>query len=178
LCYAPATAEARAYFASIGRTDFELWPQPEVDLGTRMMRFFAEHLTHADDRVVLIGSDSPTLPHEYVEQAFGSLQEAECVVGPAMDGGYYLIGQRGRGRPIFDGIEWSTARVLEQTVARVKDCGARLAVLPPWYDVDTPADWQMLIGHLRALQLAGLPLPESAISHWLRLDTPSASDTL
>jgi rSAM/selenodomain-associated transferase 1 len=178
LCFAPATDNARDYFASIGGMDYELWPQPEVDLGARMARFFAEHLVEPHDRVLLIGSDSPTLPREHVERAFALLQDVDCVVGPAMDGGYYLIGQSGACRPIFDGVAWSTSRVLEQTVARVTECGARLAVLPPWYDVDTPQDWQFLVGHLQALERANSPSVESALSRWLRVDTAAPSDPL
>lgn len=178
LCFAPATAEAREYFAAIGGADYELWPQPEVDLGTRMAQFFAEQLVELRDRVVLIGSDSPTLPREYVEQAFALLQEVDCVVGPARDGGYYLIGQCGVCRPIFDRIDWSTPRVLAQTVDRVAESGARLGVLPPWYDVDTPEDWQFLVGHLRALQGIDPPRVETALSRWLRLDTAATTDPL
>jgi hypothetical protein len=159
LCYAPATEEARRHFESIAGTDFELWPQPETNLGERLARCFALHLRQSDDRVVVIGSDSPTLPLEHVERAFELLGDADCVLGPATDGGYYLVGQRGRCRPIFDAIDWSTPRVLEQTVTRIADCGASLALLPPWYDVDTPDDLRLLAGHLRALQAAGGPLP-------------------
>jgi uncharacterized protein len=178
LCHAPATDEARTYFAAVGGVDYQLWPQPEADLGARMARFFDEHLTDAGDRVVLIGSDSPTLPKEYVEQAFDMLRDVDLVIGPAMDGGYYLIGQRGDCRPIFDGIDWSTSRVLDQTIVRVADCGARLGILPPWYDVDTPDDWQFLAGHLRALQAAEAFAASPAISHWMRLDTAAPVDPL
>ena len=66
LCYAPGTDPAREYFSRIGGTEFDLWPQPGGDLGARLARFFAEFLHGPDDRVVVIGSDSPTLPQEYV----------------------------------------------------------------------------------------------------------------
>jgi len=155
LGYTPATSEAAAEFYQRGGENYELWPQPDVGLGKRMQCFFAEHLRNEDDRAVLIGSDSPTLPVAYVEQAFAALEHADCVLGPATDGGYYLIGQKGHVWPIFEGIEWSQSRVLEQTVVRLESAGARLALLPPWYDVDTLDDYQLLRGHLRALQLAG-----------------------
>ncbi|MFN0051443.1 MAG: DUF2064 domain-containing protein [Planctomycetales bacterium] len=183
LCYTPATDDSRAYFAGIahsivareprgagesqgdtggGRQEalrspgqYEVWPQPAGALGERLDQFFAERLRRDGDRVVVIGSDSPTLPREFVEQAFELLDTADVVLGPATDGGYYLVGQRGRDWPIFEGIDWSTPRVLQQTVARVVQSGARLALLPPWYDVDTPEDWQLLAGHIQALLASG-----------------------
>lgn len=156
LCYSPATEEAQAHFTRIGGGDYVLWPQPEADLGLRMASFFADHLRGEEDRVVLIGSDSPTLPREFVDRAFAMLEHTDCVIGPATDGGYYLIGQRETCWPIFDGVDWSTSRVLAQTVERVSKSGARLELLPPWYDVDTADDWQFLMKHLRAMRAAGI----------------------
>ncbi len=162
LCYAPDEPAAADYFRSIADTDFELWRQPALSFGERLAAFFDEHLStddnstddnsHGDCRVVVIGSDSPSLPIEYVERAFEDLADHDCVLGPATDGGYYLVGQRNPARAIFDGIEWSTSRVLEQTVARINRVEATLSVLPPWYDVDTSADVELLDGHLRALR--------------------------
>ena len=158
LCFCPDATDSRQYFQNIAGQDYRLWLQPDADLGSRMQRFFEDHIRDARDRVVIIGSDSPTLPGEYVEQAFAALGGADCVIGPATDGGFYLIGMRGRAWPVFCGIEWSTSCVLDQTVRSMRTCNARLAVLPMWYDVDTPDDWRMLVGHLRALELAGSPV--------------------
>lgn len=155
LCYAPGSEEARSYFRAVAAEEYYLWPQPEIDLGGRMERFFREQLGSAQDRVVIIGSDSPTLPREFVERAFELLGDVDCVLGPATDGGYYLVGMRGTCWPVFSGVEWSGPRVFEQTVWHVQGLGAKLAVLPPWYDVDTVADWQLLRGHLRGLMAAG-----------------------
>lgn len=156
LGYAPATGAAQQYFRQFAPA-FDLWPQPDVDLGERMGRFFADHLQSPTDRAVLIGSDSPTLPRALVEQAFQALDTADCVLGPATDGGYYLVGLRGRAWPIFDDITWSAPTVLAQTIARVQSAGTRLALLAPWYDVDTAADLALLGGHIAALQAAGHP---------------------
>ena len=161
LGYAPDTPSARDYFSDVAGEDYELWPQPDGDLGGRMEAFFREFVVNvakdgiSSDRAILIGSDSPTLPRGFVDQAFELLSDADCVLGPATDGGYYLVGQRGRVGPIFDGIDWSTSRVLDQTVARINDSADKLALLPPWYDVDSLADWDLLKGHVRALVLAG-----------------------
>jgi rSAM/selenodomain-associated transferase 1 len=156
LCYCPGSTDSRHYFEAVVGRDYRLWPQPDADLGARMQRFFEDHIRSAGDRAVIIGSDSPTLPQDFVERAFSALDTADCVIGPATDGGFYLIGMCDRTWPVLSGVEWSTSRVLDQTVQRLEACGARLALLPAWYDVDTPDDWRMLVGHVRALALAGL----------------------
>ena len=78
------------------------------------------------------------------------------VLGPATDGGYYLVGSGPRLPPIFSNVAWSSGHVLTDTVAALTDPRWRLALLPPWYDVDTPDDWAMLCGHLAALRRAGI----------------------
>ncbi|MGE5193665.1 MAG: TIGR04282 family arsenosugar biosynthesis glycosyltransferase [Deltaproteobacteria bacterium] len=158
LCYCPDSIESRRYFETVAGQDYRLWGQPNAGLEMRMQRFFEEHIRGVDDRAVIIGSDSPTLPGEYIVRAFAGLDGADCVIGPAADGGFYLIGMRGRAWPVFTGVAWSTSCVLDQTVQRLRECGACLAVLPVWYDVDTPDDWRFLVGHVRALALAGSPV--------------------
>jgi hypothetical protein len=154
LAFAPREAEAG--FADLARGRFILTPQGDGDLGQRMKAFLSEQF-HADaEAVVLLGTDSPTVPLAYVEQAFRALEQADVVLGPAQDGGYYLLGCTRRLPPLFENITWSSPRVLAETVARLSDPAWRLALLPPWYDIDTLADWQMLCGHLAALRRAGL----------------------
>jgi rSAM/selenodomain-associated transferase 1 len=159
LAFAPV--HAAAYFAEAARGRFELVPQVEGDLGQRMSAFFTQQLAAGADRVVLTGADSPSLPAEFIEQAFAKLEHADVVLGPATDGGYYLVGLGRRLPPIFDGIPWSSERVLAETVARLACQSWQLALLPPWYDVDTLNDWHVLQGHLAALERAeidpGLP---------------------
>ena len=171
LCYAPDDEAARAFFERLAGSHFGLWPQPEGDLGVRLQRFFDDHVQAADDLALVIGSDSPTLPAEYIDNAFSELARADCVIGPATDGGYYLIGMRGRTWPVFSGIEWGTGRVLEQTVERLRAAGARLAVLPVWYDVDTLADWKFLKSHVQALDAAGSQMNLQATRQVLGLGT-------
>jgi rSAM/selenodomain-associated transferase 1 len=151
LAFAPDDSET--YFSAVAGDRFALVPQGDGDLGQRMARFF-ERVLARDGPVVLLGTDSPTLPLAFVEQAFAALERADVVLGPATDGGYYLLGSR-RLPPIFDGIAWSGSRVLEDTVARLRERNWRLALLPPWYDVDTPDDWQVLRGHVAAMLRAG-----------------------
>lgn len=152
LAFAPR--DAVDVFTELARGRFELEPQIEGDLGRRMAAFFAVHGDAGP--VVLVGTDSPTLPPEFIERAFSALMTAEVVLSPAADGGYVLIGCRGKVPPIFAGLDWGTPAVLGQTIARLADPAWRLALLPPWYDVDTLDDWRVLRGHLAALRRAGI----------------------
>src|SRR5262249_47287508 len=152
LAFAPPSATEA--FADLVRGRFTLTPQRDGDLGSRMAAFFGEQVQAGAESVVLLGTDSPTVPPAFVEQAFQELEQADVVLGPATDGGYSLIGCARRVPPVFEGISWSGPRVLSQTVARLADPSWRLALLPPWYDVDTLDDWQMLQGHLQALRRA------------------------
>lgn len=151
LAFAPANAGP--YFAQVVSDSFALRPQCEGDLGRRMADFFSSHLAAAGS-VVLLGTDSPTLPLAFVEQAFIELERADVVIGPATDGGYYLLGCRDV-PPIFEGMTWGSSSVLMDTIAHLTATAWRLALLPPWYDVDTPDDWQMLRGHVAALLRSG-----------------------
>ena len=152
--YAPA--EAHDYFSALAAGRFELHLQAAGDLGRRMADFCQHHLGTGNSRVVLVGADSPTLPLDFIEQAFRALHSADVVLGPAMDGGYYLVGLTGELPPIFDGIRWGEATVLADTLSKLADPAWRLALLPPWYDVDTLADWRLLQGHMRAMRRAGI----------------------
>ena len=93
---------------------------------------------------------------EYVERAFAELEHVDAVLGPATDGGYYLVGCGPARPPLFEGVAWGGASVLADTIKGLSDPQWRLSLLPPWYDVDAPADWAMLRGHLAALRRAGV----------------------
>jgi rSAM/selenodomain-associated transferase 1 len=166
LVYAPS--DAGPWFDPLVPGCFALQPQAEGGLGERMKAFLSGEIEDGAERVVLIGADSPTLDPTIVISAFLCLDSRDVVLGPATDGGYYLVGARGAVPPIFEGIDFSTSVVLGQTIDRLKDTGLSLAVLPPWYDVDTLDDFRMLAGHVRALRRAGLspglPRVERALS--------------
>ncbi len=153
LCYSPDTPEAAAWFKDLAGTDYELWPQPPGSLEPRLQKFFSFAQEEDADRTVVIGSDSPTLPREFVELAFERLSTTDCLLGPATDGGYYLLGLK-KPLPIFHAIDWSTPNVLPQTVAHLRECRASLELLPPWYDVDTAEDLDWLRAHVQALTYA------------------------
>lgn len=154
LAFTPAQAEAD--FASFAAGRFELVAQSEGHLGQRLSTFMEEHFRQGAESVVVLGTDSPTVPLEYIEQAFEELTKVEVVLGPALDGGYYLLGCAHPFPLLFEHIPWGTSRVLAETVARLADSSGRLSLLPPWYDVDTLDDWQMLQGHLAAMRRAGI----------------------
>jgi rSAM/selenodomain-associated transferase 1 len=143
--------ETRAAFAPFEACGWELAPQSPGDLGARMRHFFEDAWRAGAKCAVLLGSDSPTLPLDYVQQAFAALQEIEVVLGPARDGGYYLVGAAGRTPPIFEGIAWSTPDVWPQTIARLDASQTPYAVLPEWYDVDEAHDLRRLHQELSRL---------------------------
>lgn len=153
LAFAPA--EAGAAFAVLAGERYILVPQATGDLGQRLEAFFSQQLAAGARQTILLGTDSPTVPLALLEQAFDELEQADVVLGPATDGGYYLIGCGPRLPPLFANIRWSSRHVLADTLACFPQDSWRLAVLPPWYDVDTLDDWHVLRGHLAALQRAG-----------------------
>lgn len=131
---------------------WNLIPQVESDLGTRMKCFFNSCFesvqNEGDCRVVLIGSDTPALPVRNVHHAFELLHHHDVVLGPSFDGGYYLIGCRNETPDIFSNIDWSTPAVLEQTIARLNQIGCRYAMLEKYNDVDELDDLRKLQSEL------------------------------
>ena len=117
-------------------------PQTGENLGERMKNGFAEAFSMSFKRVVLIGSDIPDLPLEFIEDAFKSLDEKDAVVGPSFDGGYYLIGFTNKtfSPRVFDGIHWSTGSVFEETLKVLKQEGLTVHTLRPLRDIDTVED--------------------------------------
>jgi rSAM/selenodomain-associated transferase 1 len=119
--------------------------QPEGNLGVRLAAAFEEGLA-GYERVVVIGSDMPTLPIEIIGTAFESLEQQRFMLGPAQDGGYYAVGASGGLCPTFEGVRWSTQTALEDTVKA--NAPAEPKFLPPWYDIDEPEDLAVLRAHL------------------------------
>ena len=131
---------------------WSLEPQAAGDLGKRIEHYFACAFARGARRVILIGSDSPTLPEAFVVEAFDRLTTVDAVIGPTADGGYYLIGLSRQLPRLFDDVAWSTPAVLEQTLDRFRASSCAHHILPSWYDVDTLAD----LVRLRS-ELAGEP---------------------
>ncbi len=143
------------YFEDVSRGHpVQLFVQEGGNLGERMRRAFGDRFKEGYERVVIIGSDSPTLPTAYIEQALQS--EQEVVIGPSTDGGYYLVGMREKVTDIFEGVPWGTDRVLSETLNVLKHQQAQAELLPVWYDVDLPEDLRFLKTHLEWMVHAGL----------------------
>jgi len=126
--------------------DYLYMPQAGENLGERMKNAFIDAFAMNFKRVVLIGSDIPDLPLEFIEKAFTSLQEKDVVIGPSIDGGYYLIGFKDKNFSLraFEGIPWSTKRVFEETVKVLKQEGLTVHALQPLRDIDTIDDLKNL----------------------------------
>jgi rSAM/selenodomain-associated transferase 1 len=129
--------------------------QAEGNLGERMGAAFVRALSSGARGVVIFGSDSPTLPLSVPPQAFASLLDSDLVLGPAEDGGYYLIGCRRFDPPLLEGVEWSTPRTGAQTLANAARLGYRTALLERWFDLDSWNDVERLLADARG----GTPLP-------------------
>lgn len=147
-------------FQDIARRErVELMVQQGADLGERMEAAIRSRMAGGDRRVVIIGTDSPTLPRQYLEEAFDRLEKTELVLGPSCDGGYYLVGVSVLLPELFRGIPWGTGDVLWMTLQRVRERGIRVSLLPFWYDVDTLTDLRFLVHHLHLLSLNGERVP-------------------
>ena len=119
---------------------FRVRDQRGSDLGARLESAFDDLLRAPVDRAVILGADCPGLEPATLRAAFEALEAHDVVLGPARDGGYTLLGLARRAPELLHGIEWSTPRVLEQTLARAASAGRSTAVLPELEDLDTPED--------------------------------------
>ena len=133
---------------TLGITDGELMPQRGDDLGARERAVFIDLFAAGFSKAVMIGSDLPNLPVSHLTRAVDLLESQTVVLGPARDGGYYLLGltapSHGEVPDLFDGIRWGTGSAFDDTVAAVGRAGLRVALVPFWYDVDDEAGLAML----------------------------------
>ncbi|MEW6498769.1 MAG: TIGR04282 family arsenosugar biosynthesis glycosyltransferase [Cyanobacteriota bacterium] len=118
--------------------------QSEGDIGCRMASAFQASCAAGMDSVVLIGIDCPDLNDQLLAEAFQALRQHDLVLGPALDGGYYLIGLRRLIPELFTGIRWSTAEVLQQTLSIAQKLELAVTKLPLLSDVDRPEDLSRL----------------------------------
>ena len=125
---------------------YQYIPQKGKDLGERMRNGFIGAFEIGFRRVVLIGSDIPDLPLEFVEEAFTSLKKKDAVIGPALDGGYYLIGFKDKtfSPQVFEGMAWGTETVFGETMNILKKLMQNVHTLPYRRDIDTIEDLRKL----------------------------------
>ena len=121
---------------------YEYLPQQGKDLGERMSNAFREGFAAGHRQILLVGSDIPDLPAQIIHDGFASLKQNGAVIGPAHDGGYYLIGFRSDCflPDIFTGIRWGTNEVFEKTMALFRLGSQDISILPAWRDIDTLED--------------------------------------
>jgi uncharacterized protein len=146
--YTPLGAEG--FFNGLLPNSFGLLSQRGETFGEKLFNASEDLLSSGFASLCLIDSDSPTLPTEFLRAAVSTLTRPgdRVVLGPAEDGGYYLIGLKNSHRYLFDDIDWSTSRVLNQTIARAKEINLPVVILPMWFDVDDAATLRHLCNEL------------------------------
>lgn len=151
VAYTPPEAERE--MRTIVPSGFSVVPQEGADLNERMENAFRRRFQLGYGAVVMMGSDSPNLPPTYVTRALRALEDpqVDVVLGPCDDGGYYLIGLKSLHPELFRQVKMSTPSVMDDTLQLAKAANLRVALLPPWYDVDTGED----LRRLHALLLKG-----------------------
>jgi len=144
ICYYPSNAGAEVSSWLAGQ--YRLMPQQGDDLGERMENAFIRCFSEGFERAILIGSDLPDLTQAVLQEAMASLAENDVVIGPASDGGYYLIGFHSHTLlpRMFQGMPWSTATVFRETMAILQNSSLSTGQAPMWNDVDTVEDLRAL----------------------------------
>ncbi len=121
-------------------TEIVYHQQSDGDLGARMLASFQKSFNWGIEKVAIIGTDCPKLKEQILAKAFDALSDKDLVLGPAKDGGYYLIGLRCVIPELFDGIQWGSSEVFADTLAIAQNLGLNIGVLPTLVDIDRPED--------------------------------------
>ena len=148
IAYSPPGSEA--LFRDLIPPEIRLLPPRRIGLGDSLLDAAEDLLMAGYGGVCLVNADSPTLPTPILLQAVDALRAPgdRVVLGPAADGGYYLIGLKHPHRRLFEEIAWSTDRVLRQTVERAASIALDVVTLPSWYDIDDAASLKWLCGEV------------------------------
>jgi rSAM/selenodomain-associated transferase 1 len=130
--------------------DVTCYPQSEGSLGDRLIAAFQQSFDQGYSSAIAIGSDCPALDYHHLAAALAALTRVDVVLGPATDGGYYLIGLRRPEPALFHAIDWGTDRVLAQTMTIAASQGLSVELLSPLTDIDRPADlpqWEQILAN-------------------------------
>lgn len=146
--------------------------QQGENLGDRLKNAFHWGFSQGFKKVVIIGSDAPTLPTDFIEEAYLHLSLVSVVLGPSLDGGYYLIGAQPPTPDLFEEIAWGTATVFLSTLRKLNRRKEAFHLLPFWYDIDRPQDLLLLKEHLESLERKGAPFPKETYQALRLLDGP------
>jgi len=163
LCVSYSPASAADYFQELA-PDALLMPQPDGDLGARLAAAVEFVWDRGADGAVLVGSDLPHLEQADLQLALDALASAGAVLGPSCDGGYWLLGLSRPAPGVFEAIDWSTARVLEQTRERLEREGFEVVELPTLFDIDDAADLERLRAVLEHASPERCPRTRSVLS--------------
>ena len=156
-------ATARSFAAKAGDCSIEIWffggsraemsewlgddlsyvEQPDGDLGHKMSEALSASFNAGAKLALIIGTDCPSITVDILEQAFEALAESDVVLGPAHDGGYYLMGQSQYAPALFRDIDWGTSSVFAETVNKASSAGLSQSLLPKLHDIDTPDDLEL-----------------------------------
>lgn len=140
-----APSSAHVFFKIMEeRQGVTLLDQVGDDLGARMHQAFEALFAKGYQRVLIVGTDVPSLPLDHYKQALALLDANDLVLGPALDGGYFLIGLKRAAPDLFTDMPWSTDQVLARTQEKARSLGLKTVLLPAWRDVDTIEDLQAL----------------------------------
>ncbi len=150
-----STVEPVIYFEGGDLASMQNWlgherlykPQGHGNLGEKLKKAFGDAFSAGAQRVVTIGCDCPDLNKEHIDRAFDALYLKDLVLGPATDGGYYLIGLQRPLDALFENIPWGTDKVFETTVALAQKLGLSIEIQEELHDVDRPADLEYINYH-------------------------------
>jgi uncharacterized protein len=149
VAYTPVGEESA--FDGLLPATFRLILQRGADLTERLIHIAEDLFAAGYSAVCLMNSDTPTLPPSVLNESVAAISSSDerVVLGPAEDGGYYLIGLKRSNRRLFEDIPWSTGVVLAKTLERAAESGLKVELLPAWYDVDDEPSLLRLIGELK-----------------------------
>jgi hypothetical protein len=122
-------------------SEFSRFVQKGEDLGERMKNAFELLFNHGYQNVLIIGSDCLELSTVTIEKGFEELDKSDIVIGPAVDGGYYLLGLKTNSPFLFENVQWSSSQVLQQTLSICNDNNMHHSLLEVLRDIDEPEDW-------------------------------------
>lgn len=122
-----------------------LYLQEGIDLGEKMKNSFQLVFSKGFQKAVIIGTDCPDLTSDVLIEAFSQLDQTDLVIGPAADGGYYLLGMKSEHSFLFQGIEWSTSEVFSRTLEQANHHNLTFSLLPMLHDIDEEEDWRRFI---------------------------------
>jgi rSAM/selenodomain-associated transferase 1 len=153
LCVTPD--ESGKAFDPWRQQHWPVWPQGAGDLGARLARAFVRAFQEGAKRVVILGADCPEASADHVREAWRGLREADLVLGPAKDGGYWLIGLSRFVPELFEEMPWSAATLCDRTLVAAKNQNLRVALLETLADIDTAEDWLAYLAGRRGVIWTG-----------------------